>query len=119
MKISHLSLIALTAAAFASCAPFPTSPTGVNNSNNQAGGTQTTPQGEVPAPVVDAANNIPVGRPSPDGKKNMVLSPYAPYNIIDVSGYKSGDIVGDPSTANVDPATGKLNLRTAKHFRLP
>lgn len=113
MKISHISLIALAAATLASCAPYPPAPAG------SATGGQTSAGGEVPAPVVDANSDIPVGRPSPDGKKNMVISPYRPYNLIDVTGYSSGDIVGDPSTASVDPATGKPNLSTAKHFRLP
>lgn len=49
----------------------------------------------------------------------MVVSPYRPYNIIDVKGYRRGDIVGDPSTAKVNPATGQPDLSTSKHFRIP
>ena len=32
----------------------------------------------------------------------MVVSPFRPYNIIDVTGYSRGDIVGDPSTALIN-----------------
>ena len=48
----------------------------------------------------------------------MVISPYRPYNLIDVKGYKSGEIVGDPSTATLDSA-GKPIPSTIKNFRLP
>lgn len=112
MKTSHILILGTIAAAFASCAPYPPAP-------GQPGTAPAASGDEVPAPQVDSNSNVPVGRPSPDGKKNMVISPYRPYNLIDVTGYKSGDIVGDPSTATVDPATGKPNLSTAKHFRLP
>jgi len=74
--------------------------------------------GEVPAPQAEVDSSVPVGRATPDGKKNMVISPYKPYNLIDVSGYRSGDIVGDPSTAKLD-ATGKPITSTSKHFRIP
>jgi|TARA_B110000483_G_C17963610_1_gene453060 hypothetical protein len=49
----------------------------------------------------------------------MVVSPFRPYNIIDVKGYRSGDIVGDPSTAKVNATTGKLDTNTSKRFRIP
>ena len=75
--------------------------------------------GAVPAPEVAALNKIPLARPHPTGKKNMVISPYRPYNIIDVKGYRKGDIAGDPSTAKTDPKTGKIIESTAKYFRIP
>ena len=109
MKTSHLSLLTITAAILASCAPTPTP---------LSGGPNPPTNGEVPAPQAEATTNVPTGRPSPDGKKNMIISPYKPYNLIDVSGYKSGDIVGDPSTASLD-TNGKPVLKTSKHFRLP
>ena len=107
MKTRHITLLAIAAAALASCAPSPTGP--------QAGGSSA----EVPAPKIDGYSKIPMGRRTPDGKANRVISPYRPYNIIDISGYRSGDIVGDPSTAQVDPATGKIILNTSKHLRIP
>jgi hypothetical protein len=63
--------------------------------------------------------NAPTGHPDPKGRANMVVSPYRPYNIIDVKGYRSGDIVGDPSTAIVNPSTGRREASTAKYFRIP
>lgn len=73
----------------------------------------------VPAPEVPDLSDIPVGRPDPSGRKNMVISPYRPYNLIDVTGYRSGDIAGDPSTAKKDPKTGKIIESTSKYFRIP
>ncbi len=107
MKIQHITLLTIAAAAFVSCAP---SPSGSLPGESSA---------EVPAPKIDGYSKIPVGRRTPDGKANRVISPYRPYNIIDTSGYRSGDIVGDLSTAQVDPATGKLILNTSKHLRIP
>ena len=49
----------------------------------------------------------------------MVVSPFRPYNIIDVTGYSRGDIVGDPSTALINPRTGRRDPKTAKTFRIP
>ena len=95
--------------AIASCAPTP--PPASNNPG--------TPGAEVPAPQTGVASNVPMGHPDPQGRPNMVVSPYRPYNVIDVKGYRSGEIVGDPSTAKVNPTTGKLDSRTAKYFRIP
>lgn len=75
--------------------------------------------GSVPAPEVAELSKIPFARPHPTGQKNMVISPYRPYNIIDVKGYRKGDIAGDPSTAKTDPKTGKIIESTAKYFRIP
>ena len=112
MKTPHIALLAITAALLAACAPDTPSlhPMGPRSSSS---GT------EVPAPQVAGQANVPVGRRTPDGKANMVVSPFRPYNVIDVKGYRSGDIVGDRSTARTDSATGKLNLNTSKHFRIP
>lgn len=99
--------LAVLSAISLSCAPTP-------SANTDA----TTDDETVPAPAVEDSN-IPVGRPDPNGRKNMVISPYRPYNLIDVKGYRSGEVVGDPSTAKVDPTTGKLDARTAKFFRVP
>ena len=72
-----------------------------------------------PAPELKKYRKIPLGHPDPQGRSNMVVSPYRPYNIIDITGYSSGDIVGDPSTAMVNPTTGKRDPRTVRHFRIP
>jgi len=49
----------------------------------------------------------------------MIVSPYSPYNIIDITGYSSGDVVGDPSTGKVNPTTGRIDINTCKSFRIP
>jgi len=116
MKTSHITLLALAAAAVASCAPYPPL---LPTSGNSTATAAATSNAEVPAPTVEGQTGVPLAKPSPDGKKNTVISPYSPYNLIDVTGYSSGEIVGDPSTATVNPSTGKLDLSTAKHFRLP
>ncbi|BDS08298.1 hypothetical protein NT6N_33380 [Oceaniferula spumae] len=120
MKTYHITLLAAVAASIAACAPYPE-----GTGPRMPGMLQQTPPesqsqaDEVPAPTVDVDSSVPVGRPTPDGKKGMVISPYRPYNVIDVTGYRSGDIVGDPSTASVDPATGQPIPSTSKHFRIP
>ncbi|MEO1856126.1 MAG: hypothetical protein ABGY95_02005 [Rubritalea sp.] len=50
--------------------------------------------------------------------KNQVISPYRPYNVIDVKGMKPGHLSRDPSTAKKDKA-GKPIPSTAKIFRIP
>ncbi len=112
MKIQHIALLAITAAALAACTPDSSSPNPTGAPSESAGA-------EVPAPQVAEQPKVPVGHRTPDAKANMVISPYRPHNVIDVKGYRSGDIVGDPSTAKADPATGKLNLNTSKRFRIP
>jgi hypothetical protein len=32
---------------------------------------------------------------------NRVLSPYAPYNVIDVEGFRSGQLAKDPSNGKI------------------
>jgi len=112
MKTQHIAILAITAAVLVACDPN-------NSSPNPSAPPSSSSGAEVPAPQVAGESNVPVGRRTPDGKTNMVISPFRPYNVIDVKGYRSGDIVGDPSTAQTDPATGKLNLNTSKHFRIP
>ena len=73
----------------------------------------------VPAPTVVNIDRLPLAKPDPNGRKNLVISPYRPYNLIDVKGYRSGSVAGDPSTARLDPKTGKPIASTAKMFRLP
>ena len=108
MKITYIAALSISAL-FASCVPFPGKPQPVGTSGNS---------GEVAAPKIDNLN-VPIARPLPNGgQKNKVISPYKPYNVIDVKGYKSGDIVGDPSTGTLDDK-GKLIPNTAKHFRIP
>lgn len=102
MKITFIITTAGIAAFLSACSPNSSSGSGI-----------------VPAPEVAELSKIPVGRPDPKGNPKMVISPYRPYNLIDVTGYKKGDIVGDPSTAQKDSKTGKIIESTSKYFRIP
>ncbi|MFD2158216.1 hypothetical protein ACFSW8_04840 [Rubritalea tangerina] len=68
-------------------------------------------------PVV-ADKKFPAAFPYKDSK-TQVISPYKPYNVINVKGLKSGHLARDVSTAKVDKSTGKPDLSTAKIFRVP
>ena len=52
-------------------------------------------------------------------KPGLVISPFRPYNIISVKHLRPGDLAYDPTTGSRDPKTGKLNLSSAKIFRVP
>jgi hypothetical protein len=63
-----------------------------------------------PAPPLDPVR--PPAAPSPAARKeypvaertnnpNQVLSPYEPYNVIDVAGFKSGQLAKDPSNGKI------------------
>ena len=128
MKKNHLSLIGATFSVItslgilASCAPYPqgTNPLSLLYPNQTAPGTvanTTAPQ--VTTPKAPTISKTPVGVRPANGAANLIISPYKPFNLIDVTGYKSGDTVGDPSTAQLDPATQKPIMSTSKHFLIP
>ena len=65
---------------------------------------------------------------TPSIKPNTVISPYPPYNVIDITGYKSGDKLCDPSTIPndpatgrpyINPATGRVDVKRGKYFIVP
>lgn len=108
---NHSILIIAVAIAAASCTPYP----GANLGSRNHWYSDFTE----PAEEQKQYRKIPLGHPDPQGRSNMVVSPFRPYNIIDISGYRSGDIVGDPSTATVNPRTGRRDTSTVKSFRIP
>ena len=110
MKNYSILIITITAMV-ASCTP--------NSSTNLGNRKHWYSDFTEPAEEQKQYRKIPLGHPDPRGRTNMVVSPFRPYNIIDISGYRSGDIVGDPSTAKVNPATGRRDSNTVKHFRIP
>lgn len=81
----------------------------------------TNPAAEAPSPAVTVKN--PTAKPVLDEagqpRKNLFISPFPPHNPIDTTGFSSGDIVGDPSTATMSQKTGKPILSTSKGFRIP
>lgn len=52
-------------------------------------------------------------------KPGYVISPYKPYNVLDVKHLKPGNLAYDPFTAPKDPTTGKTMISSAKIFRVP
>jgi hypothetical protein len=63
----------------------------------QDGSTQTDPNMPPPAPT--RPGEYPTARPT--AKADEVVSPYEPYNIINVEGYKSGQLVRDPHNKQI------------------
>lgn len=53
------------------------------------------PRQETPAP----AQEKPVARKTDN--PNQVISPYPPYNLIDVTGFRSGQLAKDPSNQKI------------------
>lgn len=67
-----------------------------------------------PSPRINPEMDVPDGpstpapapRPTypdarPTANPNQVISPYAPYNVIDVEGFKSGALAKDPSNGKI------------------
>jgi hypothetical protein len=52
-----------------------------------------------PAPQPTRPGEYPVARPT--ANPNEVISPYPPYNIIDVEGFRSGQLARDPSNQQI------------------
>ena len=63
-------------------------------------------------PRIEETTPAPQPKPKPQGRKDypiaertekpgMVLSPYAPYNVIDVQDFQSGDLAKDPSNGKI------------------
>jgi len=55
------------------------------------------PGGGIDRPPVQ--NDYPVAQKT--ANPNQVLSPYAPYNVIDVEGFRSGQLARDPSNGKI------------------
>lgn len=71
----------------------------------QASGQGYGPPPQAPDRTVDPQPTAPKRTDYPTATKtakpNQVLSPYAPYNVIDVSGIQSGKLAKDPSTGEI------------------
>lgn len=52
-----------------------------------------------PPPMVTPRPEYPTARSTDN--PNEVISPYAPYNVIDVEGFKSGQLAKDPSNKKI------------------
>lgn len=77
-----------------------------------------------PTATNSKVNPLTIGKKYPSAypykqSKKIVISPYRPYNLIDLKGIKPGQLARDMSTAKRDPQTGKLVPDSAKIFRVP
>lgn len=82
--------------------PLPPVPGGDSRPAPSPGGSSAPQTRPAPAPAPPANP----GRPEyPTAERtdrpNYVLSPYAPYNVIDVTGFKSGQLAKDPSNGKI------------------
>lgn len=66
------------------------------------GGTTEVPPGTMPSepiPPPTATGGYPTARST--NNPDEVISPYEPYNVIDVAGFKSGQLARDPSNQKI------------------
>ena len=52
-----------------------------------------------PSPNGPSRDEYPVAKPT--NNPDQVISPYEPYNVIDVSGFHSGQLARDPSNRKI------------------
>src|SRR5690606_29927157 len=57
------------------------------------------PAANSPAPTAPAPTKYPLARRT--DQADRVISPYDPFNVVSIEGYKSGDLVKDPYTLKV------------------
>lgn len=57
------------------------------------------PVAPTPPAAPPSVGGYPTGRPTANPQE--VLSPYEPYNVINVEGFKSGELVRDPSNRKI------------------
>ncbi|MGJ8634862.1 MAG: hypothetical protein ACSHX7_13175 [Luteolibacter sp.] len=70
--------------------------------NRYGQATQDSPQVDPTPPPVETApqrNEYPTAQGT--SNPNQVLSPYAPYNVIDVEGFRTGQLAKDPSNGKI------------------
>lgn len=75
--------------------PYP----GDQGNNPPPYGTPPPPVSPPPAQPVPPRDQYPVAERTDN--PNRVLSPYAPYNVIDVEGFRSGQLAKDPSNGKI------------------
>ncbi|MES2440725.1 MAG: hypothetical protein V4584_16785 [Verrucomicrobiota bacterium] len=79
-------------------APAPVSPYGTENDISPPPPVETVPtRPEPPPPTATGGYPTATRTANPD----QVLSPYEPYNVIDVAGFKTGQLARDPSNQKI------------------
>ena len=119
LRIAALGLTSAAVLTFSSCTPVQQQGAGIKESNDRKagkynrGGDQLAP----PAPKPKKTSKYPLATPIA-GTTNQVISPYPPHNVIDVKGFRTGQLARDPSTAPIGP-DGKPDISKAKIFEMP
>ena len=80
---------------------------------------QSTAEQSTVAPAIPAQSDAKKFIEAYPHKPGYVISPFKPYNVLDVKHLKTGNLAYDPFTAPKDPTTGKIDIRKAKIFRVP
>lgn len=114
MSNRFLTLAAAGLAGLASCTPPPPVPPPRFQPNPPFAPDPVSPYGPqtdispppdplAPAPPVQAPPTATGGYPTAQRTANpdQVLSPYEPFNVIDVAGFKSGQLARDPSNQKI------------------
>ena len=124
MKTIQLTALGLTAALLVSCDPLPPYPPPrdyrpygserdrreldgryPDQRQDQRYGQQQNPYAQprdsYDRPSEPAPNREQYPTAQTTANPNQVLSPYAPYNVIDVEGFKSGQLAKDPSNQKI------------------
>jgi hypothetical protein len=108
MSKPTLSIAAACIAGLASCTPPPPvppprfqpnppyAPEQVSPYDSQ---TEFAPQPPAPVQPPTATGGYPTAQPT--ANPDQVLSPYEPYNVIDVAGFKSGQLARDPPNQKI------------------
>lgn len=111
MSKLHLSIAAACLAGLASCFPPPPEPPHRFRPRPQFAPepdpdsyqTEVPPPPDqpqpAPVPPPTATGGYPTARPTENPEQ--VISPYDPFNVIDVAGFKSGQLVRDPSNQKI------------------
>lgn len=69
-------------------------------------------------PAAEFTKEYPLAYPYKKSTR-LVISPFRPYNLIDIKGLRPNQLARDISTAKADPVTKKPITSTAKIFRIP
>lgn len=103
MKTPVPLTLVLTAAALCQCSPYV--PQGEVADSIAGGATDVAnvsndipPTGTAPTPP-PTATDYPVASRSTN--PNRVISPFPPHNVIDITGFKSGDLARDPGNRKI------------------
>jgi len=109
-QLARLSAVILFGSAISSCVvspPMPPPPGGWDDSgpppsapaDDHPDTGASNPGGSTPTPPATGQEEYPLAKPTKN--PDQVISPYEPYNVIDISGFHSGQLARDPSNRKI------------------